>query len=73
MDVNLIVPFILRLAGLKTNEEPKFMATNPTLNHHSISISNTDIKFHMSIKGIISYLPTRRPTSKDTIQCHLNP
>ena len=73
MNVNLIAPFILRLAGLKVNEEPKFMATNPTLDHHSISIPNTDIKFHMAMKGIISYLPTRRPTSEEMTHRHLNP
>ena len=58
MNVNLIAPFILRLAGLKVNKESKFMANNPTLDHHSISISNTDIKFHMAMKRITSYLPS---------------
>ena len=36
MDINLIAPFIMRLAGLIVNKEPKFMVTNPALHHRSI-------------------------------------
>ena len=32
MDVNLIAPFILRLTGLKINEEPKFIVNGRTKN-----------------------------------------
>ena len=36
MDVNLIPPFMMRLAGLEVNECPKFLAPNPTIENHSI-------------------------------------
>ena len=41
MHVNLISPFILCLADFHVNEEPKFMASHPTLDHHSISVPDT--------------------------------
>ena len=73
MSINLISPFILRLAGLHVNEEPKFMATHPTLDHHSISVPDSDIRFPMALNGIISYLPTRRPTKEEVTQRNLTP
>ena len=73
MSINLISPFILRLAGLHVNEEPKFMASHPTLDHHSISIPDSDIRFHMALNGIISYLPTRRPTKEEVTHRNLAP
>ena len=71
MSINLISPFILRLAGLHVNEEPKFMASNPTLDHHSISAPDSNIRFPMALNGIISHLPTRRPTQEEVNQHNL--
>ena len=36
MENNLVPPFAMRLAGLKVNECPKFLAKNPTIEHHSV-------------------------------------
>ena len=36
MTVNLIPPFMMRLAGLIVNECPKFLSPNPTIENHSI-------------------------------------
>ena len=33
MKHNLLSPFIMRLAGLEVNEQPKSMTRNPTTNH----------------------------------------
>ena len=41
------------------NEEPKFIATTPTLEHHSIYISDGNIRLPMALSGIISYFPTQ--------------
>ena len=73
IEVNLIAPFIIRLAGLEVNEEPKFMAKIPTIEHHSISVPGSQIRFPLAITGIISYLPTRIPTELEIISRDLNP
>ena len=65
MTVNLIAPFILRLAGLQVNEIPKFMAESPTLDHHSILVPDNDVRIPMALKGIISFIHTRLPTSNE--------
>ena len=65
MSVNLIAPFILRLAGLQVNEVPKFMAESPTIDHHSILVPDTDVRIPMALKGIISFIHTRLPTSNE--------
>ena len=62
MDINLIAPLIMRLAGLIMNEEPRFMVTNPTLHHHSIEVPTRELVLPLSITEIISYLPTRKLT-----------
>ena len=42
MQVNLIPPFMMRLAGIKVDECPKFMAENPTEVHHLIFFLDED-------------------------------
>ena len=73
MIVSLIAPFILRLAGLQVNEIPKFMAKCSILDHHSILVLNTDVRIPMSLKGIISYIHTRLPTSDEINYRNVNP
>ena len=34
MKHNLLSSFMMRLAGLEVNEQPKFMTRNPTTKHH---------------------------------------
>ena len=62
MENNLVPPFMMRLAQIEINEEPKVLATNPTPVHHSMYCLRTDVRIHFSLKGIVSYIPTRRPT-----------
>ena len=71
--VNLIAPFIFSLVGLQVNEELTFMVTDPTLDHHYISVPNTNTRFMMVIKVIMSYLPTHLPPSDKTLYCHFVP
>ena len=49
------------------------MAEIPTLDHHSILVPNTNVRIPMSLKGIISYLHTRLPTSNEINYRHVNP
>lgn len=68
MEINLILPFIIQLAGLTVNEEPKFMVTNPTLHHHSIKFPSKESIFPLSITGIF-YLSTRKPSTLEMDMC----
>ena len=65
MRVNLIPPFMMRLAEIDVDECPKFLARKPTINNHSIYFSKEDLRLPLQLYGIISYLPTRLPTEED--------
>ena len=59
----------LRLNGIKLNNEPKFIANKPTKHTHAITINNkhdgTPYLIPLSIRGIVSLFPTRKPTAKE--------
>ena len=65
MEVNLIPPIMMRLAGLIVDECPKFLAPQPSETNHSVYFPQHDIRLHFHIEGIISYLPTRIPSNKE--------
>ena len=58
MEHNLIPPFVMRLAQLDLDKEPKFPAKNPTLEHHSMFFPRTNTRLHFRLHSIVSYLPT---------------
>ena len=61
MDVNLIPPFMMRLAGVEVNECPKFLSKNPSEDNHSMYFPREDVRISFHLEGIISYIPTRAP------------
>ena len=65
MNHNLLSPFIMSLAGLEVNEQPKFMTRNPTTKHHSFYFKENDIIPPLAIKVIVSFLPTRKPSLQE--------
>ena len=65
MKHNLISPFIMRPSELEVNEQPKFMTRNPTTKHHSVYFKENKIRLPLSIKGIVSFLPTRKPKQEE--------
>ena len=65
MEVNLIPPIMMRLAGITINECPKFLAENPSNEHHSAYFPDADIRIPFLLEGIISYIPTRIPTLEE--------
>ena len=65
MKRNLLSPFTMRLAGLEVNEQPNFMTRNPTTNHHLVYFNNNNIRLPLGIKGIVSFLLTRKPTQEE--------
>ena len=74
MKHNLIPPFVIRLAGAKVNEEPKCLAANPSVDHHSIFWSSRkygseDLRIPLQLNGTISYLPTRIPHRDELENC----
>ena len=65
MDINLIPPIMMRLAGVEVNECPKFLARNPSEEHHSMFFTEFQIRIPFQLEGTISYIPTRRPSMKE--------
>ena len=65
MKHNLISPFIIRLAGLEVNGQLKFITRNPTTKHHLVYFKKNDIRLPLAIKGIVSFLPTKKPTQEE--------
>ena len=62
MKHNLIPPFLMRLAQLELDKEPKFLAKT---RHWSIMFcSGTNTRLHFSLHGIVSYLSTHLLTPK---------
>ena len=67
---NLLCPLQMRDNDVGVNEEPKFMVSTPTDNHHAIVINGIDqdqkpINTPLSIKGVISYFSSRKPTREE--------
>ena len=60
----------MRENGIRVNDELKFMAMTPTDNHHAIVINgiNQDqqpINIPLSIRGVIYFIPLRKPTREE--------
>ena len=66
----LINPNQLRSNGIVVDDCPWHLSPNPERATHSIYIPELDLRLPLSMKGIISYLPTRYPTTKEVENCH---
>ena len=69
MEVNLIPPIMMRLAGIIVDECPKCLSQNPSIETHSAYFAEYDIRAPFLLEGTISYIPTWRPT-KDELRVH---
>ena len=69
MEGNLIPPFMIRLTGHEVDECPKFMCKQPTTKSHAITIGDPELIIPLSLKGITSYIPTRKPTVDECKTC----
>ena len=65
MEVNLIPPMMMRLDGIKVNECPKFLSDQPSINDHCAYFPDHDIRISFLLEGIVSYIPTRKPSDKE--------
>jgi hypothetical protein len=66
MKANLLCPMQLHHHGVFVNDEPKFMALNPTKDHNAIVVhdeeGNIQLRIPLAIKGATTYFPSRVPT-----------
>ena len=70
----------VREHGVRINDEPKHLVLNPTEDHHCIQIplpsSNQNapalLRVPLSMTGVISYFPVRRPSLSEYEQCPLD-
>ena len=69
MDISLIPPFMMRLAGVDLNECPKFLAKSPSIEHHSLYFPDFDIRIPLHLHGVISYLQVRSPSQVEFTTC----
>jgi ribosomal protein L31E len=70
MKANLLSPMQLRDNDLRVNDEPKYMALNPTDDHHAIVIPGkgddaTELRIPLALQGVISYFPSSKPTQEE--------
>jgi hypothetical protein len=63
MKHNLLPPFVLREAGIKLNDTPKFQLDDPTIEEHSMLFPETGFRIPLSLWGTFPYFPTRKPTA----------
>ena len=61
--------------NVRVNDEPKYLAPNPSQEHHSIIIPEANdvpaLCIPLRINGVTSYFPTRRPTKEEYKKCTL--
>ena len=65
MTHNLIPPFIMRKANLIVDDILKIQVTDPDGTDHSIWFADTEFRITLSLRGIFSYFPTRKPTRSE--------
>ena len=61
MDNNLVLPFMMREAGIMVNEKAKIHMDYPKDSDHSIMFNSTGLEIPLYLWGIFSYFSTRCP------------
>ena len=67
MENNLIPPFMMREAGIQVTEIPKIQIEDPTEKDHAIIFPETNFCIPLSLWGIFSYFPTKKPTHDELV------
>ena len=66
MTHNLLLPFMLREAGITINEVPKIhVPSPPTEHHHAITFQETNFQIPLSLHGTFSYFLTNKLSIKE--------
>ena len=63
----LLHPIMMRLAGITVDECPKFLSTNPSIENHSIYFKDEKLRIPLSLDGVISCIPCRKPTTGELL------
>jgi hypothetical protein len=69
LPITLLNPNQIRSNGIKVDDVPKHVARDPAKATHSIYIPEHDFRIPLSMKGVISCLPVRKPTIKEIETC----
>ena len=70
MDNNLILPFMMREAGIMVNEKAKIHTDDPKDSDHSTMFNSTGFQILLYLWGIFSYFSTWCPTKEDLLAGH---
>lgn len=65
MTHHLIPPFLMREAGVRVNDVPKIHARDPTFDDHSLYFPQSTLRIPLSLWGVFSYFPCRKPTIQE--------
>ena len=72
IDCNLICPMQVRMNNVQLDDNPKFLTEDPIHESHAIScedIMGALVNITLSLKGVTSYFPTRKPTKHEFENC----
>jgi len=71
IEVCLLHPIMMRLAGVEVDECPKFLSSKPSIINHSIYFPTKDLRIQLILDGIISCLPCRTPDDEELEQLEI--
>jgi hypothetical protein len=66
---SLINPNQMRVNGIEVDDVPKHLLRDPSKSMHSIYIPDHDLRLPLAMRGVISYLPIRKPTVQEMESC----
>ena len=69
MSKNLIPPFIIREVGIVINDTPKIQVDDLSVEDHSIYFPEEKSRMPLSLWGVLSYLPTPKPSVETLNAC----
>jgi hypothetical protein len=69
LPVSLLNPNQMRFNGVEVDDIPKHLARDPSKATHSIYFPEHDIRIPLTMRGVISCLPVRKPTVQEVESC----
>ena len=69
LPVSLLNPNQMRYNGVEVDDIPKHLARDPSKATHSIYFPEHDIRIPLTMRGVISCLPVRKPTVQEVESC----
>jgi hypothetical protein len=72
LENNILCPMQMRHNGVTVNERPKHCTPIPTREDHAAIIPDGNHMIPLSISGVTSYFPSRKPARKERSRCRVN-